>query len=281
MNVIFVLFLKSRKSQNVDCYYYCYFTFIIYISSEWIYWELLSLMIGTLGVVPLSVHTIPTQVTIVTFMIPMGIGISLAIRIGTVLPNNSYQAKQIAFYGFIVSEFIFAIMCIAMYTSRFYIYHIFTNEPDVIDGCEEIWMKVCIYCFVLFTFAVNMGITTGLGKQWLLGTLTIVFLWFVALPCAYYFAIVKEGGLNAAWQTIWPPYICINVILLISFIMTDWEKIGMQIREREGLEHDEHDISENLHHYQSPRSSLQQQQQKQSYGSIQHTDQQQQEKERK
>jgi MATE family multidrug resistance protein len=31
-------------------------------TSEWIYWESLTLLIGTMGVVPLSVHTIPTQV---------------------------------------------------------------------------------------------------------------------------------------------------------------------------------------------------------------------------
>jgi MATE family multidrug resistance protein len=31
-------------------------------TSEWIYWESLTLLIGTMGVIPLSVHTIPTQV---------------------------------------------------------------------------------------------------------------------------------------------------------------------------------------------------------------------------
>jgi multidrug resistance protein, MATE family len=217
-------------------------------------------------------------------MIPLGIGISLAIRIGTVLPNNSNQAKLIACFGFIMSEFTFIIMCICMYVFRYPIYHIFTNEPEVIAGCEEVWMKVCIYCFFLFTFAVNMGIATGLEKQWLLGVLTIFFLWVVALPGAYYFAIVRQGGLNAVWQTIWPPYVCINALLMASFITTDWEAIGHEIREREGYEHDDHWDSPFLtkhdnvetsraNHQDShspPQISRQQQDQQQSrsYGSI-------------
>jgi Na+-driven multidrug efflux pump len=56
------------------------------MSCEWIYWETLSLMIGALGVVPLSIHTIPTQVTTVSFVVPIGCGIALAIRLGHTLP---------------------------------------------------------------------------------------------------------------------------------------------------------------------------------------------------
>lgn len=43
-------------------------------TSEWIYWEVLSLAIGTLGTTVLAVHTVPTQVLTVSFMIPLGIG---------------------------------------------------------------------------------------------------------------------------------------------------------------------------------------------------------------
>jgi len=57
----------------------------ILATSEWVYWEALSLAIGTLGVVPLGAHTVATQVVTVSFLIPFGIGIAVAIRLGTTL----------------------------------------------------------------------------------------------------------------------------------------------------------------------------------------------------
>jgi hypothetical protein len=46
-------------------------------NSEWIYWEVIGLMSGVLGVLPLSVHTILTQVCMFLFMILWDIGVAL------------------------------------------------------------------------------------------------------------------------------------------------------------------------------------------------------------
>ena len=55
--------------------------------SEWIYWELLSLLIGTLGVTQLTVHTISSQVVTFIYMIPLGVSEAITIRLGNVLPQ--------------------------------------------------------------------------------------------------------------------------------------------------------------------------------------------------
>jgi MATE family multidrug resistance protein len=200
--------------------------------------EILSLIIGTLGVIPLSVHTIPTQVIMLTFMLPLSLGIALAVRLGATLPVSVLRAKQTVKDCLLLSVIVFGAFSVLMYTERYAIYGLFTSSPSVIAGCEEIWWHVSLYYFFLSMFGVKMGVCIGLGMQWILGVTTIVILWIFGLPAAYYIAIVQGAGLNGAWSTIWPPYVVINFILAVAFIRSDWHTIASDIRQREGTELD-------------------------------------------
>ena len=102
-------------------------------SSEWWYWEVLSLFVGTLGVLPLSVHTVATQVLTVSFMIPIGIGIALSIRLGATLPRNVKRAQQLVMGCGLVSTVLFGIMTIIIWICRSNIYRLFTTEQDVLE----------------------------------------------------------------------------------------------------------------------------------------------------
>ena len=131
---------------------------------------------------------------------------------------------------------VFGSVSVALYVYRRSIYGMFTNEPEVMTGCEEIWWMVCLYYFILTIFAINMGISTGLGLQWVTGITTIVFIWIVSFPGAYYFAIWKHGGLFIAWYWIWPPYAGINGVLAYVLLRKDWKEIAAHIRYRGALE---------------------------------------------
>jgi hypothetical protein len=78
-------------------------------------------------------------------------------------------------------------------------------------------------------FGINLGIATGLGMQWTLGIVTVVFLWVLGFPLAWYSAQrsmrqpheseenVGVDALLAAWQWVNPPYVAINATLVIWF----------------------------------------------------------------
>ena len=204
-------------------------------SSEWVYWELLSLTIGTLGVIPLSVHSVATQVLTVSFLVPYGIGIALAIRLGIALPRNAYQAKKLAAATFIVSTIFYAIASYLVYVHRYAVYRMFTTESAVVEGCEEMWWKLCLYVFLLSLYAMCIGIATGLGMQWTLGAVTFAALWLLGFPTAWYFGVIKAASLTVVWTYIYPPYIVMNIILVVCFTLTDWEPIAASIRNREGM----------------------------------------------
>ena len=81
-----------------------------------------------------------------------------------------------------------------------------------------------------------MGSCVGLGMQWTLGIGTFIALWIIGLPSAYYLSVVKGGGINMAWSTVWPPYIVLPFALTIAIVRADWDEIAREIRQREGAE---------------------------------------------
>lgn len=72
--------------------------------------------------------------------------------------------------------------------------------------------------------------------QWTLGVVTFVFLWVFGLPAAYFFALVHGGGLSAAWTWVYPPYIVMNVVMVVAFLRADWHAISSNICKREGVD---------------------------------------------
>jgi MATE family multidrug resistance protein len=213
-------------------------------ASEWIYWEILGLMVGTLGKLPLAVHTVPTQVLSMAFMIPLGIGMALSIRLGQTLPRSVKRAKQLVAWTLGSTCVLVTMMSAGMYLLRFRIYHIFTNEQDVLDGCDLIWPKALIYSWSLAMFAVCMGIASGLGMQWTLGAVTFICLWIVGLPAVWYFAIYREGGIQVVWSCVYPPYLIMDMILVYRFYVADWDAISHEIRIREHIENEQFDGSQ-------------------------------------
>ena len=205
-------------------------------SFEWIYWEVLGFIVGLLGVLPLSAHTIPTQVIFLTFMFPVGLGIALAIRLGTLLSQSVPMAKMLTVGSLCFSVVVFGLQSILLYQCQDWVFSIFTDETAVIDLCKQVWFHVCLYLFLLSMFGMNVGISIGLGLQWTLGVVTVACLWFLGLPMTYYFSIVQGGGFSAVWIWIWPPYILINICMGLAFITRDWNEIAYTIIIREGVE---------------------------------------------
>jgi Na+-driven multidrug efflux pump len=195
-----------------------------------------SLGVGVLGVFALSIHAVPTQVLMMNFMLPLAASIALSVRLGVLLPQNVARSKTLAVWSLCVCTILFGIQSFALYVFRMPIIRIFAYEPEVLDGCEQIWWKVCTYNFVLSIFGVNTGVATGLGMQWTLGWVTIFFLWFFALPGAWYYGIHVHKSIDVVWSWLVSPYILMNIVLWVAFVRQDWYQISREIRAREGMD---------------------------------------------
>jgi multidrug resistance protein, MATE family len=195
-----------------------------------------ALGVGRLGVLPLAIHTVPTQVVTLCFLVPESIGIALSTRLGTLLPQDVRLAQQLVIWSFVVCSIIFGIMSYSLYAFRGTIIRLIVSDEDVIEGCERIWWKVSLNFFLWCVYGLNEGVAVALGLQWTLGWLTIVVLWMFGLPCAWYFGIIRYQSIDVVWSWLIVPYACIDVALIVSFLLQDWNKISEEIREREEME---------------------------------------------
>ena len=123
-------------------------------SSEWWYWEVLCLMIGSLGVLPLDIQTIPTQVMAVGFMVPAGIGTALAVRLGANLASNPDRARRLGLYAAVASCDLFAVLSLFLYVFRHAIFSIFTNDTEIMEvrfDCMRLQRRFATNLFALLT----------------------------------------------------------------------------------------------------------------------------------
>mmetsp|Transcript_15781 Transcript_15781/g.24027 ORF Transcript_15781/g.24027 Transcript_15781/m.24027 type:complete len:221 (-) Transcript_15781:285-947(-) len=199
-------------------------------------------IVGMMGVIPLSVHTIPAVAVSLTFNIPLSIGNALSVRLGKTLPVSVPRAIWLSFGTYIFGLLVLLMVCASLDIWRESVLAFFTNEAVVKEGCEEIWPDVVAFIFHIGIFALNLGISNGLGKQMVIGAWTVIFLWILGLPLIYYTAIVQGGGLTKLWHWLYLPYLLVNIIMSFNFIF-DWEELGKEIRIREKLDspinHDE------------------------------------------
>ena len=153
----------------------------ILVQSEWIFWEALGLVVGKLGVISLSVHTIPNQTIMAFCMVPFSFGVALAVRMGVTMPVSVQRTKIIVLAVLIFSVVVFGSVSVLVYFLKDSIVALFTKNTDVEELASEIWIWVCFFNFNVALFGILCGVATGLGKQWVLGTIN--FLWLVSRLC--------------------------------------------------------------------------------------------------
>ena len=105
-----------------------------------------------------------------------------------------------------------------------------------VQGAMRLWWQVCVYLMLVSFFWFLAPAISGLGMQWTVGIINMVTLWILTTPAVVYFAIVRGGGLYAAWACLWPPYIAMIVVLVYKVVVFDWEGFSQAVRVREGLE---------------------------------------------
>jgi len=123
-------------------------------------------------------------------MVPFSFGTALAIRMGISLPVSVQRTKLIVIATSLFSTVILIIISIGLYVYRKYIIALFSNDNDVKQLAEIIWIKVVLFNVNCGIFGIFEGVATGLGQQWTLGIINFVFLWIIGFPIIYYKAII-------------------------------------------------------------------------------------------
>jgi Na+-driven multidrug efflux pump len=185
-----------------------------------------------MGVVPLCVHSIAYNLVPVMYMIPLGLGIGLAVRMGNVLADSVSHAKKLAASYVALTAVIALIAGSLLYIFQAKIVALFSTDEQVVAGCREIWNHLCIYIINFFIFGINSGIMRALGMQLAMAAIICGTLWLACLPTLLYVAIWQDGGVTAVWYHLPYFYFAMNVLMVFWYMKADWHGISATIRER-------------------------------------------------
>lgn len=163
-------------------------------------------------------------------MIPLGIMIGLTVRLGHLIAFDVKRAKKLAAWCMLFSTMLGVIVSSLLYQFRIEISMLFTSDEEVIQGCADIWPKLCYYIFVLYIFGINSAILRALGMQWKMAAIIFGCLWMGTLPAIFFFAVYRGGGIGAVWNTLPVFYTILQVLLTYSYATADWHKISKEVR---------------------------------------------------
>ena len=113
---------------------------------------------------------------------------------------------------------------------------LFTDDDKVVEQCMAIWPKVCIDVWILHPYGVSCAILRALGKQWRMAAAIFGSLYVCALPCLFYFAVHREGGIETVWTILPIFYGVMQIFLALCYVFEDWAAIGEEIREKHVFE---------------------------------------------
>jgi len=163
-------------------------------------------------------------------MIPLGIMIGLTVRLGHLIAYDVPKAKKLAAWCMGFTTLLGLMVSTLLYHFRMKISMLFSTDEEVIQGCQEIWPKLCYYIFVLYIFGINSAIMRALGMQWEMAAIIFGCLWMGTLPALVIFAIRRGGGIDAVWSTLPLFYTGMQFLMAYSYIRVDWYQVSKDVR---------------------------------------------------
>jgi Na+-driven multidrug efflux pump len=125
------------RYHEIKCMYTTILWIFIYLVhlliQDWWFWEIVSALAGSLGVISFSIHTIPAQIINVAYMIPLGIGLTLNVRLAHAIATNVERAKKLLLACYLLSLVIVSFIAFLMYQYRWWIFRSFSNDPLVYE----------------------------------------------------------------------------------------------------------------------------------------------------
>uniref|UniRef100_A0A663FGS7 Multidrug and toxin extrusion protein n=1 Tax=Aquila chrysaetos chrysaetos TaxID=223781 RepID=A0A663FGS7_AQUCH len=180
---------------------------MLMICIEWWTYEIGSFLIGLLSVIELSVQSIIYEVSVVAFMIPLGLGTAAGVQVGNALGAGDAT-------------------CVPGTAMKDVLGYIFTSDKEIVDLVA--WVIPVYVVFHLFEAVCGAcsGVLRGIGKQKFGAILNAVSYYGVGLPLGAVLLFVARIGL---WLSM---LVCVSILCtcFVAYISRmDWRKAAEEV----------------------------------------------------
>ncbi|NWU97820.1 S47A1 protein, partial [Upupa epops] len=203
---------------------------------EWWTYEIGSFLIGLLSVIELSAQSIIYEVSVVAFMIPLGLGTAASVQVGNALGAGDIEtAKRSSFTSLLCTGVFCVAMGVILASTKDMLGYIFTNDKEIVELVA--WVIPVYVVFHLFEAMCGAcsGVLRGIGKQKFGAILNAVGYYGVALPLGAVLLFVARIGVIGLWLGM---LVCVSLLctcFIIHIYRMDWKKAAEKAQRRAGV----------------------------------------------
>ena len=155
------------------------------------------------GILPLAAHNIAMQCASVSFMVPLGVSIGAATRVGNLIgAGQSEQAQRAAWASFALGAGVMALLGIGLVLGRETLPSWYTDDVAVIALTASILPIAAAFQVVDGIQVVGNGILRGMGRTRPAAVFHFIAFYVLALPMAWWLSFELDYGLRGIWSAL-------------------------------------------------------------------------------
>ncbi|KFP78270.1 Multidrug and toxin extrusion protein 1, partial [Acanthisitta chloris] len=192
---------------------------------EWWTYEIGSFLIGLLSVVELSAQSIIYEVSVVAFMIPLGLGTAASVQVGNALgAGDAETAKRSSSTSLLCTGAFCIIMGVILASARNVLGYIFTQDKEIVELVA--WVIPVYVVFHLFEAMCGTcsGVLRGIGKQKFGAILNAVSYYGVGMPLTGVLLFVAKIGVIGLWLSMLASVFILCTCFITYISRMDWTK---------------------------------------------------------
>ncbi|KAH7359868.1 mate-domain-containing protein [Pyrenochaeta sp. MPI-SDFR-AT-0127] len=190
----------SRKClQNMGVFARLAFLGVIHVGTEWWAFEIVALVAGKLGTIPLAAQSVIMTTDQVMNTIPFGVGVATSSRVGNLLgARNANGAARAANTAAVLSMVLGALVLAVLMGVKDFYAKIFNDDIAVIKLTAEVMPYVALFQIADGLNGSCGGALRGMGRQHIGATVNIISYYCGALPLGIWLAF-NGWGLAGLW----------------------------------------------------------------------------------
>ncbi len=159
-----------------------------------------SLMIGTLGVIPLAAHQVALTCAATSFMLPLGVAMATTVRVGEIAgANEGYRLRRV-----LVGSWLFGLLFMSVSMTLFLVLGrplaaLFVTDLDVIKLAATLLIVAGLFQLFDGIQVVSVAALRGINDVNVPAAMAAFSYWGIALPLGWYAGLRLGHGAVAIW----------------------------------------------------------------------------------
>ncbi|XP_004433089.1 PREDICTED: multidrug and toxin extrusion protein 2 [Ceratotherium simum simum] len=210
---------------------------MLMICTEWWTYEIGSFLMGLLSVLDLSAQAVIYEVATVVYMIPMGLGMAVCVRVGTALgAADTMQAKRSAISGVLCTVGTWLVVGTLLSIVKNKLGRIFTNDEEVIALVNEVLPIYIVFHLFEAICCAYGGVLRGTGKQAFGAIVNAVMNYVVGLPLGIILTFVVRMRIMGLWLGMLACVLLTAAALVIYTARMDWKLAAEEAQKHAGVQ---------------------------------------------